>query len=114
MIQIKVENALSPVEGLARVSTLVELPDEPFDHRLGFSVVKTLDLMRCNSVRALHLLKGRTNFFGKLYLLPHVKVVLELYVDVEVAAGDTPAHAPQNLVEGIDVEPCSEVASCHK
>ena len=59
----------------------------------------------------LHLLERGDDLLGELYFLTASQIICKLKVDVEGAASDGPAHATEDLIEWLNVETSSEVAS---
>ena len=114
-LELIVHDGLLLVPLASVVSALHELLDEPLYYWIYLGIIETLDLLGCKEHRAVHLLESGDDFFRDLDLLTHVEVISEFNVDVEVATSYGPAHAAQNLIEGIySGEAGSEVATSDK
>lgn len=108
---IEVEHSLLPGELSSGVSALHKLFDQPLEHRQCPLEVKSLDLMRCNLEWAFHFLKSHSDLLSTLDLFSHRVVIFKFNIHIVVGTCDTPAHRSENLVEGVDIQPGSEVTS---
>lgn len=111
--QAIVKDSLFLISVTPVVSAFHKLLDQPLDDREYFSVIQTLYLLWSKHLRALHLFESSYDFLGELNLLAHIEVIGEFNVDVEVAAGNGPAHAAQDFIKRLNcVEARPEIAAC--
>lgn len=108
-ISIVVEESLFPHDLSSVAFGLHELLDEPVDDRVALAVIVPGNIESSQGIGALHDLDGVATLLCKGNLLTQVEVILELNVDIDVATGDTPAHATEDLVEGFNIESSPEV-----
>ena len=110
--KLVVHYSLALVTFATVVTRLHKLLDQPLHDRVDLGVIETLDLLRGKIQGALHNLKGIHDLFRELDLLTHDQVISEFDINVEVRAGDTPAHTSQDLIEGVNcAQTSAEVTS---
>lgn len=114
IVDVVVKKALLAVDHGTQVSRLANLFYQPLQDWNDVLVVETLDLVREDLGRALHHLQCLHYLLAELDLLTQVQVVLKVKLHLVVASGDAPAHASEDLVEGLYVQTRSEVASTHQ
>jgi hypothetical protein len=109
--EVVIQEALSPVDRSTGVSALHELVHKPLQDREKHVVIQTFNLMGKELEGTLHELKALHDLFRQAHPLAQIEVIFKVEVNVIVTTSDGPAHATQDLVEGVNGETRTEVAS---